>query len=210
MADEYRAPTFGVPTFTCPHCAVIAGQDFVHRGNGPRVDASTCRACNQAALWIDEVLVYPRPTAGPPPHDDLIGPALHSYKEARAIVGDSPRAAAALLRLAIERLLVDEASRRGVGGGDLNSCVGALVKDGLHPQTQRALDVVRVVGNNSVHPGEINVEDDPQVAQRLFLITNAIVDDLISKPRVLEEMYRDLPEGAREAIDRRDATPESS
>jgi hypothetical protein len=66
--------------------------------------------------------------------------------------------------------------------------------------------VVRVIGNNAVHPGQIAVHDRPETVAQLFALVNFIVDDLISKPRALEEMYSDLPEGAREQVERRDGS----
>lgn len=69
---------------------------------------------------------------------------------------------------------------------------------------QQALDVVRVVGNNAVHPGELTEEDISDVAISLFDLLNAIVEDRIARPKALEALYERLPEGARNAIAKRD------
>lgn len=66
------------------------------------------------------------------------------------------------------------------------------------------MDVLRVVGNNAVHPGEIRVEDDPEMVGALFQLLNVIVDDRIARPAQIAALYEALPEGAREAVDRRD------
>lgn len=82
----------------------------------------------------------------------------------------------------------------------------------LPARVQQALDVVRVVGNNAVHPGQIDFddEDNADVAAALFDLTNLIVDKMITEPRTVEELYARLPQGALEAIVRRDQAPDSS
>jgi len=123
------------------------------------------------------------------------------YQEAREVVAKSPRGAAALLRLALQKLMQHD----GQKGKDLNDDIGALGAEGLDPRVQQALDSLRVVGNNAVHPGELALKDDADTAQGLFTILNYIVEQLIELPRRLEAMYDSLPEGARAAIDKRDA-----
>jgi len=66
------------------------------------------------------------------------------------------------------------------------------------------LDVVRVIGNNAVHPGEISIDDNPEIAQALFGLINVIVENRIAEPKRIEALYASLPEGARNAIERRD------
>ena len=84
--------------------------------------------------------------------------------------------------------------------------IGDMVKSkGLRPEIQQALDVLRVIGNNAVHPGEIAVGDNRDQARAMFTLLNAIVEDLIVRPRQIETLYGSLPESVREAIDERDA-----
>jgi hypothetical protein len=60
-----------------------------------------------------------------------------------------------------------------------------------------------VVGNNQVHPGTLDVRDDPTIATRLFELINVIVEDRISRPKQIEELYQKLPETSRKAIEGR-------
>ena len=79
-----------------------------------------------------------------------------------------------------------------------------MVADGLPVQIQQALDVVRVVGNNAVHPGELNKDDVDSVAIGIFHLINEIVEDRIAKPKRIAALYSKLPKGAVQAIERRD------
>jgi hypothetical protein len=65
--------------------------------------------------------------------------------------------------------------------------------------------MVRVIGNESVHPGSIDLNDDRETALRLFDLVNAIADQMISHPKKVKEMYGKLPEEKRKAIEARDA-----
>ena len=68
---------------------------------------------------------------------------------------------------------------------------------GLDKRIQQALDVVRVVGNNAVHPGELDIRDDTATAHKLFELINLISDVMISQPKHIGALYEALPEGAR-------------
>ena len=70
-------------------------------------------------------------------------------------------------------------------------------------ELNKALDIVRVVGNNAVHPGQIDV-DDPEVAGNLFTLTNVIVESMIAVPKKIGALYAELPKGALDSIAKRD------
>jgi hypothetical protein len=148
-------------------------------------------------------MILPANAPVPMAHPELPEGCKSEYDEARAIVAASPRAAAALMRLALQKLMANLDEK----GENINEDIAALVKKGLPVEIQQALDYCRVVGNNAVHPGEININDTPDVAHTLFEMMNFIVDDRISKPKRIQEAYKKLPEGARKAIEKRDAAP---
>lgn len=123
------------------------------------------------------------------------------FDEARLIVGASPRGAAALLRLAIQKLM----PHLGATSGNLNADIKMLVQTGLPVLIQQALDVVRVTGNNAVHPGEIVFDDTNDIANALFELTNLIVDNRIAEPARIAKVFGNLPQGALKAIKQRDS-----
>jgi len=147
-------------------------------------------------------MIVPAAAPVPPSHFDMPKECLTEYEEARKIVAASPRAAAALLRLALQKLMI----ALGEKGKNINDDIGALVQKGLPVQVQQALDFCRVVGNNAVHPGEIELNDTPEIAQNLFSMMNFIVEDRISRPKHIEKLYNQLPEAARNAINQRDGS----
>ena len=72
-------------------------------------------------------------------------------------------------------------------------------------EVQQALDIVRVVGNKAVHPGQIAFDvDSVDTAEALFALINLIVDRLISEPKRIEAMFEKLPESVKVAVKKRD------
>ena len=124
------------------------------------------------------------------------------YNEARAVVEDSPRAAAALLRLGVQRLLENHL---GAEGSSINDYIGYLVaNDKISPRIQRALDAVRITGNNSVHPGRMDMDDNREMAEGLFTLLNEIVDEAIARDKRIDSFYEKLPSDDLEGVENRD------
>jgi hypothetical protein len=111
------------------------------------------------------------------------------YLEARRTLDASPRAASALLRLAIRELI----SHLGETD-DIAENLEYLNKRGLDEKIQVALQRVRMVGEDAVEPGMIDSGDGEETARALFEILNLIVDALLVQPRRVDEMLGKLPE----------------
>jgi hypothetical protein len=75
-----------------------------------------------------------------------------------------------------------------------------------YPETiVKAMDVVRVTGNNAVHPGELDIADNAEIVSTLARLVNVIAENRISIPKKVGALYDGLPESAREAAEKRNA-----
>ena len=186
---------------------MATGRPFIESNNEYRhydlrnVSLSRCFNCNEIAIWIYDRLVWPSRGEAPLPNPDLPNDVREDYEEASTILDLSPRGAAALLRLAVQKLC----RHLGEKGDNLNADIAALVrKKGLDVRVQQGLDVVRVIGNNAVHPGQIDLRDDRATAEKLFALVNLVAEIMISQPKHVRAMFDTLPEDARKAIEKRD------
>lgn len=161
---------------------------------------SECYNCHEISVWEYDKLVFPEMKIDIKPNKDLPAEIKLDFEEAREIVNSSPRGAAALLRLSIQKLC----KYLGEKGVSIDEDIGNLVKKGLNPLVQKSLDIVRVIGNEAVHPGTINLNDDRQTSITLFELVNSITEQMISHPNTVKKLYEKLPEKKRKAIERRD------
>ena len=62
-----------------------------------------------------------------------------------------------------------------------------------------------VVGNNAVHPGQIDLRDDVETVLKLFGLVNLVADVMITQPKQVDALYDSVvPESQRQAIAKRD------
>lgn len=214
--SQYYPPKYQKSNFHCLYCQTYAHQDWedlcseseyidsqlgelgVVYVRGEKVEFSICAKCKQPTIWIEKKAVYPFTGSFPLANSDLPKKVMDLYEEASSIANQSPRAACALLRLAIELLLKELGET-----GTINEGIKNLVKKRIDVRVQKALDVVRVTGNNAVHPGEIVIDDNTDV-QMLFNLINFIGEELITKPNRVDEMFNNLPEKDKKTIEKRD------
>ena len=208
---KYTAPERELKSFTCPHCGVLSRQyqfsvtDKTLGGNnqytvGDWLASSVCEHCGEATLWHGTAMIFPNRGNAPLPNPDMPANVMADYQEAANIAALSPKAAAALLRLGIQKLC----SHLGGEGKNINSDIGALVKQGLPSIVQKSLDVVRVIGNNAVHPGQIDA-DNAEIVGHLFHLVNLITETMISTPARVDALYDSLPKSALDGISKRDS-----
>lgn len=173
----------------------------MHKYVPMQISIGVCSHCGLPNIWMNEKLVHPENCLIEQPNPDMSDQIRKLYLEASSILERSPKGSAAMLRLALQLLL----KQLGKTGKDINRDIADLVEAGLNPTLQKALDLVRVVGNNAVHPGEIDLSDGREIAVKLFQILNFIANELITKPKELDRLYHELlPEGAKQAITNRD------
>jgi predicted nucleic-acid-binding Zn-ribbon protein len=213
MKAQYVSPALDLQAFNCPKCHVFSKQKWYFMSGAESSDGfglqiqdqrfliSSCEHCHFPTIWFGQQIIFPLQTTAEPPNLDLPDDIMKDYEEARAISNLSPRGAAALLRLAIQKLC----KHLGQPGDNINSDVKALVAKGLPPLVQEALDSVRVIGNEAVHPGTLDLRDDRELASKLFRLVNFIANKMITEPREISEIYGSLPPDKREGIKKRDA-----
>lgn len=202
MPPDPVYPTFKAQAFTCPHCGAFAAQSWLPTTGDVNLPwSSVCRHCESPAVWVDGAMVFPEPSLAPEPNEDMPAPVRVLYDEAASVSSRSPRASAALLRLAADRLC-DELGCDSTAS--LHAKVGELKDRGLSQGVIDALDVVRITGNNAVHPGEITEDEMPTVTV-LFGLLNQIVDYMVTQPAATRRLLAQMPTGAIAAIERRDA-----
>lgn len=201
--SKYYPPVYEAKQFHCLQCGVYAKQlwgTLTKSGHYTDFTYSHCDHCYKDCYWYKGKMIVPSEAHVAPPHQDLPESCIVEYNEARDVASRSPRAAAALLRLAVQKLMVE----LGEKGKNINTDIGSLVSKGLPVEIQQALDYCRVIGNNGVHPGEIELNDNPEITNSLFEMINFIVEDRISRPKKVAELYSILPKGALEAVEKRD------
>jgi hypothetical protein len=209
---NYIPPARSAEAFNCPNCGVYAKQSWYHLAAFEREDGfglrygnqafllSNCASCSAPTIWLKDRIIFPLHSLVEPPNSDLPADIRADYEEAQNILGLSPRGAAALLRLAIQKLCVF----LGQPGKNINADIGALVASGLPVLVQQALDSVRVIGNDAVHPGTIDLRDDRETANKLFRLVNFIAQKTITEPREVQEIYNSLPADKLSGIAQRD------
>lgn len=213
VSAPYVAPQQGLAAFRCPNCGVYAQQrwftlmllavrDGRSGGQAAGWSAAECHHCSELSLWFDQGLVSPSSGSAPLPNADLPPDIKRDYEEACAIVDRSPRGAAALLRLAIQKLCV----HLGQPGRKIDADIGALVAKGLPQSLQRAFDSVRVIGNEAVHPGTLDLRDNPELAAALFRLVNVIAEKMLTEPKEIDAIYGSLPASKLEGIAQRDGS----
>lgn len=216
---KFTLPEFREGRFNCPLCGTYSHMTWGKLNNGSASTnyyESLCSYCDGNSLWrITEYndsqfgkiaknaeLIFPDNGVAALPEDDMPEDVKSDYIEAARIFSKSPRGAAALLRLGLQKLC----KHLGEDGNNIDKDIRSLAsKNILPPIIVRIADTVRITGNNAVHPGEMSNEDFDCVAAKMFELLNIIVKKGISEPIELKALYNLTPEGSRKAAEHKDA-----
>jgi hypothetical protein len=194
---------FKANAFHCPNCGVYTKQEWYNLAKGVISEKgfdyyegfisdlylSLCTQCKRYALWLNDKIIYPALSIAPWPIEDMPLIVKDDFLEARGIINTSPKAASALLRLGLQKLM----AYLGESGKNMELDISSLIKKGLPDKFRDALWAVRVIGIDAVHPGEISLKDDVDTAIALFNLTNMIVESTISQQRKVNQLYTTLP-----------------
>lgn len=165
--------------------------------------------CPECDRWIlrlhDEAvgrteLFRPRAVARAPLSPSVPGEFAADYREACAVLADSPKASAALSRRCLQRLLRDKG---GVKPGDLFNEIDQAMKT-LPSYLAESVDAVRNIGVFAAHPikstntGEI-VDVEPGEAEWLLDTLEGLFDFYFVQPEITRLKREALNEKLKEA-----------
>lgn len=221
MLKKFESPQYKKSAFTCPDCSTFSKHDWTstlvnetygqftgHLGmNGEKQTISNlylckCEQCGYVSFWYKEKLIWPLNTGVEAPLEEMPEDIKELYKEASSIVELSPKGSCAILRLALQKLcnrLAGQDEKKKIDGA-----IKKLVEEGLPSTLQKAMDTVRIVGDEAVHPGEINVDDNKELAIAMFRLMNIIIEKMIVEPKEIDNLYNLMPDNKLQGIENRD------
>jgi hypothetical protein len=163
------------------------------------VSISYCFNCNEMCLWVYDQLIWPRREGFPEPKLHVPPNVRRESEEASQTLEASPRGAAALLRIAIEKLCKE----LGVSGESPTDDIAFFVREDVDARVQKVLGAAQIIESNAMRPGQIGLGEDRATAETLSGLVNLICEKMIMEPRHLQEVYTKVREGARTAMEQR-------
>src|SRR5262245_2484789 len=210
--ETVAAPMFGVAEEGERECEVKSAEQMpssrpslkVHREFRNRdvqnISISYCFNCNEICLWVVDQMVWPRCASGPEPKLHASPDVRPKTEEASHTLDASPRGAAALLRLATEKLCKE------LGDSDESSRpkITPLFQDEVDARVQKVLDAMRIIESNAIPPDDVGVGDDSRAtAETLSGLVNLVCEKMIIEPRQLQALYAKVRDGAQGALEPR-------
>lgn len=228
---DFVPPKFNEDAFHCPFCGVYAHMKWTvllqNSGQFSLYQQAICARCDEGSIWhvtdytfiplgfsdtetkysprrmdSSAEMIFPDYGVAESPAADMPDDVKEDYLEASRIFSRSPRGAAALLRLSLQKLC----KHLGESGVNINDDIRSLAKKNNIPQNIiNTADAVRIIGNNAVHPGVMSDADFDCAASHMFSLINFIVRRAITEPREVMEIYNRVPENPRKAAEAADA-----
>lgn len=111
------------------------------------------------------------------------------FNEAKDIFDKSPKAASALLRCLIERILRDKFQKEHSRSFLAKILNDDNVQNELGNEIIQLCQTCKLIGNDAAYSSLMIYEDESkQEVELLFELINAIAEELLSKPRKRQEM----------------------
>lgn len=206
----------------CPHCGVKSQHKYLNKINGryefkvvpnsnpanfsihskydsnlQDFNAIQCVVCGNYSVYHQGKMIYPIASNVSKPNDDMPDNVKEIYLEARNVLNISPKSACALLRLALEMLM----GELDVDGRTLNDKINNYCdKYNSDNRLIKACHLLRLVGNDVVHSGVLDVGDNEDIARAMFGILNEIVDETITKKNKMDVIFESLPKNKTDSI----------
>lgn len=137
--------------------------------------SGVCRSCGQVVIYKGLDLAYPIPK-GIPPVDCMPDAAKEVFRESQDIIELSPRAACAMLRICVERM-VNAAEAKG---DNLAQKIESL---NLPPKLTKLAHACRLVGNDAVH----NAVIDFSIGSKEAKVVSGVLTRFAN--RIAEELF---------------------
>ena len=102
------------------------------------------------------------------------------------------------MRLALEQLLQNINNNKLKLYENVNNLIASNIPEPLI----KALTILRVNGNDIMHTGEIKIFENNQDVLYLFHLFNMIVEELITRPKKVKELYDKIPESIRKQTEK--------
>lgn len=176
--------TYGASTSTCPACKriivlLVSGEGYLQQTGGDIVGLRTVTR---------RYYVVPRTPLRPAPPAEVPRDIADDFREACVVLGDSPKASAALSRRCLQHVLRQAA---GVNPSDLAREIQEVLDSGKLPtHLAESIDAVRNIGNFSAHPlkststGEI-LPVEPHEAEWNLDVLEALFDFYYVQPAAI-------------------------
>lgn len=151
---------------------------------------------------LDKRLVRPRGSARPPCPSEVPRILADDYTEACLVIGDSPKASAALSRRCLQQLLREAMNVKPSNLSD--EIQGVLESHALPTHLAEVIDAVRNIGNFSAHPikskssGEI-VPVEPEEAEWNLDVLEALFDFCFVQPAIVAKKRETLNKKLQDA-----------
>src|ERR1700716_2332737 len=111
----------------------------------------------------------------------------------------SPRGAAALLRVATEKLCKE----LGDSEQGPRPTITPLLQEEVDARVLKVLEAMRVIESNAMPSDHVSVRDDRATAETLSGLVNLICEKMMIEPRQLQALYTKVREGAQNGIEQR-------
>ena len=186
----------------CPHCLVAFHDKWndAALANAWYVHHTICPECHRSIILLSadssrgrphgKMMVYPKGFARAPVPIEVTADFADDYKEACLILGDSPKASAALSRRCLQHILREKA---GTKARELADQIQEVLDSRQLPtQLADALDAVRQIGNFAAHPmksnhsGEI-LDVEPGEAEWSLDVIESLFDFYFVQPAILQK-----------------------
>ena len=163
------------------------------------ISISYCFNCNEICLWVVDQMVWPRCATSPGPKPHASTDVRRETEEASHTLDASPRGAAALLRLATEKLCKE------LGDSDESPRpeMAPLFQEEVDARVQKVLDAMRIIESNAISPDDVGVRSTGATAETLSGLVNLICEKMIIEPKHLQALYAKVRDDAQSALEQR-------